>query len=376
MARIVVDIRHLSHSYQVGQTILGGINLQLEEGKIACLLGASGCGKTTLLRCIAGFESVSIGEIHIAGRLVSSADRFIPPEKRKIGVVFQDYALFPHLTVAENIGFGVRHLTSELRQERVQSLLRSVDLLHCGERYPTELSGGQQQRVALARALAPEPDLLLLDEPFSNLDPQLRDRMKQELKALLKHFGVTAILVTHNQDEAFDIADEIGVMARGKILQWGTAYDLYHRPLTKTVAEFLGMGAFLPAEVSEDGCLLSELGELVCKEDLKPLMGQRLLVLLRPDDIVHDDQMEPLAVLQRVAFRGMYQIYYLTLPSGITIHCFTSSHHHKHEIGSKVGIRLDMKHAVILREDDRALIENVEEEDLPAPQYRLSTKRR
>ncbi|MFW7381573.1 MAG: ABC transporter ATP-binding protein [Oligoflexus sp.] len=367
MSRVVLEVRNVSHQYQK-TTVLDGISLKLQEGKIGCLLGASGCGKTTLLRCIAGFEAIQKGTILLNGRVVSSEDQYTPPEKRRIGVVFQDYALFPHLTVAENIGFGIRHLPANQRRDRVESLLRSVDLSACGDRYPAELSGGQQQRVALARALAPEPELLLLDEPFSNLDPGLRDRMKHELKALLNFFGVTAILVTHNQDEAFDIADEIGVLAKGRILQWGTSYDLYHRPLTKTVAEFLGMGSFLPAQVSEDGCLLSELGELVCKEDLKPLRGQKLLVLLRPDDIVHDDRMEPIAVLERVAFRGMYQIYYLTLPSGITIHCFTSSHHHRHEIGSKVGIRLDMKHAVILRSDDRALVENVEEPEAELPQ--------
>lgn len=366
MPRIVLEIKDLSHRYQENK-VLDGINLELEEGKIGCLLGASGCGKTTLLRCIAGFEDVEAGEIRLKGRIVSSPNHFTPPEKRRIGVVFQDYALFPHLTVSDNIGFGIRHLPAKQRRERVENLLRSVDLRHCEERYPAELSGGQQQRVALARALAPEPDLLLLDEPFSNLDPALRDRMKHELKALLKHFGVTAILVTHNQDEAFDIADEIGVLDNGKILQWGTSYDLYHKPKNKTVAEFLGMGAFLPAHVSHDGCLISELGELVCKDDLKHLIGKKLFVLLRPDDIVHDDRVEPIAVLERVAFRGMYQIYYLTLPSGIMIHCFTSSHHHRHEIGSKIGIRLDMKHAVILCDDDRAVIKNVEEHEVRMP---------
>jgi iron(III) transport system ATP-binding protein len=360
MGRVVLEVSRLSFGY-AEQQVLTDCDLRLTEGTIGCLLGASGCGKTTLLRCIAGFEPVTQGQVFLNERLVSDATTYVPPEQRRIGVVFQDYALFPHLTVSENIGFGVRGLPAGQKKDKIDSLLRTIDLSACGDRYPAELSGGQQQRVALARALAPEPELLLLDEPFSNLDPDLRDRMKLELKALLKLFGVTAILVTHNQDEAFDIADEIGVMDRGKILQWGTAYDLYHRPRSKTVAQFLGMGAFLPADVTQDGCLMSELGELVCKEDLKDLKGQRLLVLLRPDDIVHDDRCEPIAKLERVAFRGMYQIYYLTLPSGIMIHCFTSSHHHRHEIGSKIGVRLDMKHAVILQDDEHAVVENVDE---------------
>jgi iron(III) transport system ATP-binding protein len=363
VSRIVLTVDQVVHRYGE-QSTLQGVSLSLEEGKIGCLLGPSGCGKTTLLRCIAGFELVEEGSIVVNQRLVSSVTTYVPPERRRIGVVFQDYALFPHMTVAQNIEFGIRHLAEQERREKVRKLLHSVALDAFRLRYPGELSGGQQQRVALARALAPEPDLLLLDEPFSNLDPALRDRMKHELKVLLQHFGVTALIVTHNQDEAFDMADEIGVMAHGRIIQWGSAYDLYHRPTSRTVAEFLGMGAFLPADITDDGCLVSELGELVCTEDIKHLRGQTVTVLLRPDDIVHDDGASFRAIVRRVAFRGMYRVYHLGLPSGAEIHCFTSSHHEVHEVGSEIGIRLDLKHAVILL-NEFSLVEETDQQHLP-----------
>ncbi len=363
MPRVVLKIEDVEHQYGDKST-LRGVSLELKDGMIACLLGPSGCGKTTLLRCVAGFEVLKRGSITLNQRCVSSPENFIPPEQRRVGVVFQDYALFPHMTVAQNIGFGIRQLPEAQRKLKVQNLLHSVALEAYRDRYPGELSGGQQQRVALARALAPEPELLLLDEPFSNLDPALRDRMKHELKVLLQYFGVTALIVTHNQDEAFDMADEIGVMSQGQIIQWGSAYDLYHRPKTRTVAEFLGMGAFLPAEVNDQGCLISELGELVCTDDIKPLHGNKVVVLLRPDDIVHDDSASMRALVRRVAFRGMYRVYHLGLKSGCEIHCFTSSHHEVHAVGTEIGIRLDLKHAVILV-DDVSLVEETSLRPLP-----------
>ncbi len=357
MSRVVLQIENLVHCY--GQeTILDHVSLKVEEGQIACLLGASGCGKTTLLRCIAGFETVVTGTITINGSLVSCKGHHLPPEERKIGLVFQDYALFPHLTVRENVGFGIRHLNRHIADKKINGLLESVDMQKFGSRYPTELSGGQQQRVALARALAPEPDLLLLDEPFSNLDSNLREKMKYELKALLSHFGVTAILVTHNQDEAFDIADKIAVMERGKLLQWGDSYTLYHQPANKSVAQFLGVGMFLPAKITPEGSLETEIGTISSNVGLKDLLGQDISVLLRPDDVVHDDSSNTLARLERIAFRGMYQIYYLSLPSGSLIYCFTSSHHLEHKIGDSIGIRLDLKHIVIFN-GRQAILKNI-----------------
>ena len=346
MTRTVLEIKDVRHSYG-RQSVLNEVSLTVEEGQIACLLGASGCGKTTLLRTIAGFEKISAGMIAIAGKLVSSKDRFHPPETRKIGIVFQDYALFPHLTVFENVAFGIRRLPQVEIDDKVRSLLHSVSLEDIADRYPGEISGGQQQRVALIRALAPEPDLLLLDEPFSNLDHNLRERMKHELKVLLNNFGVTAVMVTHNQDEAFDIADRIGVMENGKIIQWDSAYTLYHEPANHFIAGFLGYSSFLPAELSAAGTLTTELGQVVVDDSRCGLVDRHLSLLIRPDDVIADQSAPCQAIVERIAFRGMYQVYFLKLPSGAEIQCFTSSHDLRFEIGEPMGLRLDVKHAVI-----------------------------
>ena len=364
MSRLILKLDNVGHQYG-DQSVLKSVNLSLDEGKIACLLGPSGCGKTTLLRCIAGFESIHSGTIVLNQQVVSSQALSIPPEERRLGVLFQEYALFPHMTVSQNIGFGLRHLPKEKRRDKVRDLLRAVELEHFEDRYPHGLSGGQQQRVALARALAPEPSLLLLDEPFSNLDQKLREIMKQELKALLKHYNVSALIVTHNQDEAFDLADEIGVMAEGTIEQWGPAYDLYHRPKKRNVAEFLGMGAFLPVEVvaqtetnaktktgehagSQGHLLKSELGDIFYNQEIDSELGPKVTVLLRPDDIIYDNSAPYKAVVKRVAFRGMYRIYHLELPSGLELQWFSSHQHEDFAIGTKVGIRLDLQHVIVL----------------------------
>ena len=212
--------------------VVNDVSFQIETGSIACLLGPSGCGKTTLLRCIAGFEPIVGGNIRMEGESISRPGRYLAPEKRQIGMVFQDYALFPHLPVSENIAFGLRKASAGQRNSRVDELLETIGLTGQGNKYPHELSGGQQQRVALARALAPRPQLILLDEPFSNLDVDLRERLSLEVRNILKHEGMTAILVTHDQHEAFAMADEIGIMYEGRIQQWDTPYNLYHRPAT------------------------------------------------------------------------------------------------------------------------------------------------
>ncbi|MDQ2138972.1 ABC transporter ATP-binding protein [Alcaligenaceae bacterium A4P071] len=237
-----LDLTHLTLAYDTPQglrTVVDDITLSLESGHIGCLLGASGCGKTTILRAIAGFEPVRSGDISLDGQVLSSAYVHRPPETRRVGMMFQDYALFPHLTVAENVGFGLRKLTRDARRARVDALLDMVGLGASAANYPHELSGGQQQRVALARALAPEPDLLLLDEPFSNLDVDTRERLAFEVRDILKATGHTAILVTHNQAEAFAIADRIGVMQNGHVVQWDTPYNLHHHPADAFVAQFV-----------------------------------------------------------------------------------------------------------------------------------------
>ncbi len=220
-------------------TVVRDLSLTLPSGHIGCLLGASGCGKTTVLRAIAGFEPVRGGQILLGGRLLSSPAEQVAPERRRVGMMFQDYALFPHLTVAGNVGFGLRRLERRAREQRVHELLTLVGLAGSGDSYPHELSGGQQQRVALARALAPSPDLLLLDEPFSNLDVDTRERLAFEVRDILKATGHTAVLVTHNQAEAFAIADRIGVMTGGQLAQWDTPYMLRHHPADDFVRGFV-----------------------------------------------------------------------------------------------------------------------------------------
>jgi iron(III) transport system ATP-binding protein len=215
------------------------VSFSLQKGDIGCLLGASGCGKTTVLRAIAGFEPLQSGSISLGGRILSSDKAIVAPEKRHVGMMFQDYALFPHLSVQDNIGFGLRALNKDQRHERVQAMLKLVGLSDMGARFPHALSGGQQQRVALARALAPEPELLLLDEPFSNLDVDTRERLAFELRDILKDTGHTALLVTHNHDEAFALADQIGVMSEGCLQQWASPSALHDAPVNDLVVAVL-----------------------------------------------------------------------------------------------------------------------------------------
>ena len=229
------------------QVVVDGLSLSLARGEIGCLLGASGCGKTTVLRAIAGFEPLQAGRVVLDGVVVAGPQMHWPPERRRVGMVFQDYALFPHLSVAANVAFGLRGMAREQREARVRDMLERVGLGRQAARYPHELSGGQQQRVALARALAPEPSVLLLDEPFSNLDIHTRGRLAAEVRDLLKASNATALLVTHDQAEAFAIADRIGVVNRGRILQWDDAARLYHAPQDRFVASFIGRGTLVSA---------------------------------------------------------------------------------------------------------------------------------
>ncbi len=238
----LLQLDHLCLAYDTPQgprRVVDDLTLGLPAGDIGCLLGESGCGKTTVLRAIAGFEPVRSGRILLDGAVLSSPTAQVPPEQRRVGMMFQDYALFPHLSVEQNVGFGLRGMTRAERARRVTEMLELVGLAHAAGSYPHEISGGQQQRVALARALAPSPDLLLLDEPFSNLDVDTRERLAFEVRDILKRTNHTAILVTHNQAEAFAIADHIGVMAQGRIAQWDTPYNLRHHPANAFVRDFI-----------------------------------------------------------------------------------------------------------------------------------------
>ncbi len=351
MAIPVLQLKNIRHAYGE-QVVVHDLLLTLEKGSIGCLLGLSGCGKTTVLRCIAGFESISQGEILINGICVSSADFCASPEKRRIGMVFQDYALFPHLDVVANIGFGLHRLSRSEREKRVDELLDVVHLADAGHKYPHELSGGQQQRVALARALAPRPEVLLLDEPFSNLDVSLREQLSMEVREILKDQNITSILVTHDQTEAFAIADVIGVMHEGIIQQWDTAFNLYHRPVNRFVADFIGQGVFLPGKVINSQQVEIELGVLngniprQCHKGCDQCdQGCMVDVLLRPDDIVHDDTSPLFATILHKAFRGAEILYTLCLGSGAKVLALVPSHHN-HLIGEKIGIRLEVDHVV------------------------------
>ncbi|WP_143902543.1 ABC transporter ATP-binding protein [Tepidimonas thermarum] len=328
-----------------------GVTLALRAGDIGVLIGPSGCGKTTLLRAIAGLEPIAAGHIALGGVTVSGAGVHLPPEQRRIGMVFQDYALFPHLDVARNVGFGLAHLDVAARRARVAEALRLVGLDGLQQRYPHELSGGQQQRVALARALAPQPRLLLLDEPFSNLDVDLRERLAHEVRAIIKASGTTALFVTHDQLEAFAIGDVIGVMHQGRLHQWDDAYTLYHRPATRFVAEFIGHGVFAPARIRQQGdevVVETPLGALhdVAECPLPSAYPDGLCeVLLRADDILHDDSAPVKAQIVRKAFRGAEFLYTLRLASGETVMTHVPSHH-DHAVGEWIGIRIAVDHVV------------------------------
>jgi iron(III) transport system ATP-binding protein len=339
---MLLEVDQLSHSYGE-QQVLRDLSFSLARGAIGCLLGPSGCGKTTVLRCIAGFEAPQEGEIRLGGRVVSGPGVMLAPEKRRVGMVFQDYALFPHLPVGENIAFGLHRLPRAEREARVRELAELTGLSAALGRYAHEISGGQQQRVALARALAPRPELLLLDEPFSNLDVDLRERLSLEVRDIIRASGATAILVTHDQHEAFAMADEVGILHEGRIQQWDTAYNLYHRPANRFVADFVGQGVFLPATTVSPRELEIELG--VLKSDAVPRNGRELEVLLRPDDIVHDDAAPTQAEVVHKAFRGAEILYTLRLASGRKVLALVPSHHN-HALGERIGIRLDVDHVV------------------------------
>jgi iron(III) transport system ATP-binding protein len=275
------------------------LSLSLARGEIGCLLGASGCGKTTVLRAVAGFEPLLAGSIELDGKIVAGEGIALPPELRRVGVMFQDYALFPHLDVAANIGFGLRGLPRAERRERIAELLALVGLAGEGGAFPHELSGGQQQRVALARALAPRPSLLLLDEPFSNLDIDTRQRLALELRALLKAAGTTVLLVTHDQAEAFAIADRIAVMDRGRTLQFDTAEGLYRRPADRFVAGFIGRGTLVPG---------TALG-----------LPEGLDALVRPESLCADPEGTIRATLLDAGFHGPHYVASLRLADGSVV---------------------------------------------------------
>ncbi len=343
MSEPLLNLRDLSCGYHEHK-VVQNLNLHLNAGDIGCLLGPSGCGKTTTLRAIAGFEQIIEGEIQLAGEVISRAGFTLAPEKRRIGMVFQDYALFPHLTVAENVGFGIRKQAN--CERTTQELLELVKLAHLGKRYPHELSGGQQQRVALARALAPEPRLLLLDEPFSNLDGELRRRLSHEVRDILKSRGTSAILVTHDQEEAFAVSDHVGVFKQGKLEQWDTPYNLYHEPLTPFVASFIGQGYFIRGQLLTPDAVQTELGVIRGNRAYIWPVGSAVDVLLRPDDIVYAPDSPQKALIVGKTFLGAATLYRLQLATGSQLESIFPSHA-DHLPGDEVGIRVAADHLVV-----------------------------
>ena len=316
----VLSLHQISKSFQFGVPVLRDISLQVETGTVVCLLGPSGCGKTTLLRLVAGFEEPDAGEIYLIKRLVSRPGLVVPPEQRHVGMVFQDYALFPHMTVSQNIQFGLFRWPAAWRRTRLTEMLRLVGLEGMAERYPHELSGGQQQRVALARALAPAPQLLLLDEPFSNLDVHLRQQLREEVQAILVQAGITTILVTHDQEEALSFADMLAVIDQGQVVQYAPPDEVVQRPCTRFVAQFIGLGHFLRGEIHE-ACITTELGVVPYTAALSLAGdGRQVELLVRPEHVQLCDTSHgtPVQVVH-ASFRGTRRLYMLRLPSGTTI---------------------------------------------------------
>ncbi|KPL90138.1 ABC transporter ATP-binding protein [Herpetosiphon geysericola] len=294
-----INCRDVSKTFNTTK-VLDQIDFQLPGGSLGALLGPSGCGKTTLLRLIAGFETIDQGQIWLGDREIASAKTHVPAEQRQIGMVFQEYALFPHLTVGQNVGYG---LGRQARQQRIDELLELVGLAGLAKRMPHELSGGQQQRVALARALAPNPQLLLLDEPFSNLDAGLRDQVRSATKQILRHVGATALFVTHDQAEALSLADQVTVMLGGKVMQSASPHELYLRPTSQAVAQFVGEANFL-AGIARDNSVECGLGQLLLT---KPMHGP-VTLMIRPEalQLVPDPIGNGLILGQR--FYGHYQL--------------------------------------------------------------------
>lgn len=339
----LIVLEKVSKAYQPdGPPAVDSLSLTVEEGEIVALLGPSGCGKTTTLRLIIGFEAPDTGRIEIAGRVVADVRTFVPPESRGIGIVFQDYALFPHLTVAENIAFGIKRLPPEERSRRTERALRITEMKDLAGRYPHELSGGQQQRVALGRAMAPGYEAVLLDEPLSNLDADLRAQLRGQLRRVLKKTQKTAILVTHDQDEAFQIADRVGVLNQGRLEQVGTPEEIYQAPASRFVADFVGAADFIPGTVLREG-IRTDLGLFANPNGLP--IGSRVDVMIRPDEVTIAPDPDGRAVVTDRLYLGADKVYTLRLPSEVHIR---SNQHSTPSLskGTRVAVTVSPSHVV------------------------------
>ena len=355
-----IRITGLSKTYDsqgAGMAAVDNLNLDIGSNRFVTLLGPSGCGKTTTLRLIAGYLKPDAGTIHVGDRLLSSKDGVVPPERRGMGMVFQNYAVWPHKTVFENVVFGLklRKVPSDKCRERVAEALQLVNLSGLEARYPNELSGGQQQRVALARSLVVEPDILLLDEPLSNLDAKLRERMRTELKQLQRRTGITFVYVTHDQAEALALSDQIAVIHGGRLQQYGTPYEVYAKPSNKTVADFMGLINVLTATVSGPGTVLVD-GELTVTAPLPPGCSLREQVdfTVRPECIrLVAPSSEPALLSGAVSehtFLGNINEYYVTLRSGQILRVQTHPSQSL-KIGDPVGVAIDSHECSVFRRE-------------------------
>ena len=340
-----LSLESISLRYAKSNLAVQNVSLQLSEGELGCLLGPSGCGKTSILRAITGFQPIETGEISLANQTLSSSKFSMAPEKRNIGMVFQDHALYPHLTVEQNIAFGLQRMDRTARADRTNTLLNLVGLEPQRTQYPHELSGGQSQRVALARAIAPQPRLLLLDEPFSNLDTEMRESLGYQVRSLLKELNITSILVTHDQHDAFALGDRVAVMRAGAIEQVDTPFNLYHTPANRFVAQFIGDGVFVKGQKVASNKIVTGFGELVGEIIASPTTSVECELLLRPDDVTLDPDAPIQGTITRKAFKGAQTLYTLSLECGESLLALAPSHD-DYEIGDQVGIAISADHLV------------------------------
>jgi iron(III) transport system ATP-binding protein len=350
---MIIELKGVAKSYR-GKVdwYLEKLDLSVEKGEIFSILGPSGCGKTTVLRLIAGFERPDTGEIVLNGETVVGKGILVPPERRGIGMVFQEFALFPHLNVAENIAFGIGGLSRRERFFRVQEVLEYVELEGYRRHYPHELSGGQQQRVALARAMAPKPSVILLDEPFSNLDADLRGHVASDVHRVLKETNSTAILVTHDHEEAFTMADQMLVMNGGRVEQQGTPHSIYHLPANRFIAEFVGPMVFISGTVTHEG-IQTAFGSFPNQDQL--LQGTPVDLLVRPDDIELEADTKGNAVVVGRKFRGSENIYTVQADTGETL-LSTQRSHTEYCSGQRVKVRTELKHIVVFKQEGKRRI--------------------
>lgn len=347
-----LSVRNLTKKYANNEySAVNDVSFDLQDGKILALIGPSGCGKTTTLRMVAGLEIPDNGEIYIDDRLVSGKYRFTPPEHRGVGMIFQEHALFPHLTVAQNVAFGLQNRKNGTARQTVMEYLQMVGLESMKGRFPHEISGGERQRVALARALAPQPKLVLMDEPFNSLDADLRLQVREEIRTILQSVNASVIFVTHDQEEALFMGDRLAVIQDGKIEQIGNPEEVFHSSGTRFVAEFMGDSNFIPGEVRTDG-IQTDLGLLSQKTSLP--QGTRVEIAVREDDIDFEPAGEGNGTITQRIFRGSSYVYRLKLDTGQILNAF-KPHTNRYSTNTRVDVRIDAGHPLSLFRDKSAV---------------------